>query len=227
MTNLQHVFAFLGIGAVAAAAATGGYIYRDTEDRTDDYSRVGVENYDYSPLYKVTTMFLHHTAGGDLTQAYLYHTKGQEYGGHAWDGIAYMNGWEDVGSPGDYYLVNTRPMDTKGNQASKNNTVSRGVVVAGNFEIEEPTEDLLFEIESWLYATLKLYPKITTFQPHNKNPWSNTACPGSKLEKAVEARGLFFTKREDIQWFMEKMEKRLRYECDDKVDKYLRNPGPC
>lgn len=223
MTNFQQILSFLGIGAVAAAAATGGYMYKDTEDRTDDYSKVGVENYIYSPLYEVNTWFLHHTAGGNLTQAYLYQTNG----GHSWDGIAYAYGLEDEESPGDYYLVNTRPVDTKGNQASKNNTKSRGMVVEGNFNKEEPTEDLLFEIESWLFATLKLYPKVTSFQPHNKNPWSKTECPGSRLEKAVKDRGLFFTKREDIQWFMEKMEKRLRYECDEKVDKYFEDSEPC
>jgi hypothetical protein len=228
MTTFQQILATLGIGAVAAGAATGGYLYRDTEDRTDQYSRVGVENYNYSPLHLVDTWFLHHTAGGDLTQAALYHTVGQEYGGHGWDGIAYAYGFEQNKKlRGDYYLINTRPIDTKGNQASRNNTASRGVVVEGNFNDQPVSEDLIQEIETWLYATLKLYPNVNCFKPHNLNPWSKTECPGSKLEKAIKDKGLFFNDRSEIQWFMEKMDKRLRYNCDEKIDRYFENGEPC
>lgn len=212
----------LGIGTVGVA---GGYMYKDTADKTDEYSRVGVENYIDADISKVDTWFLHHTAGGDLSQAALYHTVSKEFGGHEWDGIAYSYGWEDNGSKGDYYLVNTRPIDTKGNQAAKNNTRSRGAVVAGNFDELEPTEDLLLEIETWLYATLKLYPKVTSFQPHNKNPHSNTACPGSKLEKAVKKRGLFFTSRSEIQWFIKRQENRLRNPCND--NRKFEDSEPC
>lgn len=226
--NIKLALKTLGAVGGGAAAVGGGYYaheYVDTIDKTEAYSVNGVDSYRMSDLSLVTTIYLHHTAGGDLDQAAAYHKASREHGGKEWDGIAYWMGFESPNNNGDYVLVNTRPMDTKGNQASRNNTASRGAVVAGNFMEDEVSSDLIWEIKTWLYATLKLHPRINQFGPHHKNQWSNTSCPGTNLENAMQAEGLFFDNRSEIQWFMKQMEERLRNPCLDRVP--FEDSEPC
>lgn len=213
----RNVIAALGIGAAGVAVGYTAVEYVDTQDRTEEYSVNGTDSYRMSDLSLVNTIFIHHTAGGDLDQAAAYHKADKMHGGKEWDGIAYWMGLEDPKNDGDYNLVNTRPLDTKGNQASKNNTASRGIVVAGNFMEKEVSQDLIWEIKMLLYATIKLNPRITKVLPHNKNQWSSTSCPGSKLEKALQDEDLFFNDRAEMQGFMKQMENRLRNPCLDEV----------
>lgn len=212
--TFRNIILALGIGGGAGYTVAE---YVDTEDRTEEYSVNGTDSYRNSDISRVDTWYLHHTAQGDLDQAAAYHKAPKDQGGKEWDGIAYVFGLEDPNGDGEYNLINTRPIDTKGNQAARNNTDSRGLVVEGNFNEEEVSEDLIWEIKTWLYATLKLYPRVNEFSKHGDNQWSNTDCPGSKLVKAMEKENLFFKDRSEIQWFMKQMENRLRNPCLDEV----------
>lgn len=101
-----------------------------------------------------------------------------------WPGTGYHFG---INYKGDILLLND--LETLGYHARGSNTIGIGMVMIGNYEIEQPSDEMIKSIK-FLTKALKDNFKISKGLPHNKVKGASTLCPGKFLEKKLEEDGL-------------------------------------
>lgn len=113
------------------------------------------------------------------------------------------NTWCDLGyhaviSPnGDIYQG--RPFDVVGSHVKSNNTGNIGIMLIGNFEVEQPTKEQLTSLKNLLqYLTLK-FPQIKLPEHlYGHKEFMSTDCPGKNLYPII-----FDMKTKKISWYNE------------------------
>lgn len=133
------------------------------------------------PVSEIHKIIIHHTAGSrweDIEQIHQGHL---------------MQGWAGVGY---HYLIKYdgvvekgRPNGAIGAHCQGQNGVSLGVAVAGNCEINPPSEAQKRSLVDLIDILRDAYPEIREVKGHNFY-WA-TACPGRFLQKFCEEAGVF------------------------------------
>lgn len=202
MTWIKQIGQWLGIAAAATGVTVGVYQYVDTQDISEDLPinelRVAPE-VDISEIY---TIFMHHDAGpiGGLSFEQMAMIHVDEKG---WPTISYGWGIKD----GIRFLLKYE--DKKGNQAKLNNTHTMGIVLSGNYEVEQPSVRDIQQVKILLFSLLTTHPNITQVLPHNQNEHSATKCPGKFYEEMLIREGLIFHSRDEIRVFLKCMEMKM------------------
>ena len=214
--KFKSLFIAGGIATGVAAGAIGGYHYYPVENTQEDLG--DPSKFRYSPTSSIKGIFIHHVAG-DMTPREIDDMHQDMFNS---GGISYTNFFDNGRT---YY---TSPWDLKKAQASKMNTVSRGLVFNGNYEVEEPSEEDLAQFEIQLFSILRVFPHIEWVRPHNLNIYSKTLCPGKYLEEELRKRVLFFESRAEIDQWLRKMEMRLLNPCmDERLEDIFIDGEPC
>jgi len=129
-------------------------------------------------IRKVTNkIVIHHTAGAIGTDVQGIHSSHLSRG---WRGIGYHIYTRFNTNTGTWLTYYGRPLHTVGTHARGHNSDSIGISFAGNYEANQPQDELLtqvFEVLRWAKAE---YPKaVLTY--HRLLPSAATACPGKNL----------------------------------------------
>lgn len=126
----------------------------------------------YRPLTAIDTIVIHHTAGNKNETVQSVHRAHLNQG---WAGIGYHYFIDADGK-----IFKGRNNDMVGSHCYAHNTNSLGVCLAGNFEIENPTEEQVRSLKELVELLRSSYPNIRTVQGHCH--YNATACPGSHLK---------------------------------------------
>lgn len=122
------------------------------------------------------TIVIHHTASSktqSLETIAKFHVETR-----GWPEIAYHVA---INEAGDVYLLNDIEEKTYHNSADNTNTI--GIVAVGNYENDEPSEDLINSIEAVTDA-LCLTLKIKGIKGHRD--YKKTLCPGKHLYEELK-----------------------------------------
>jgi len=212
MNYIKNILAALGIGAASVVGTATYFEYNDVQNTQE---QLGDKlKFRYSETAKIEGIYIHHIAG-DMTPKQVDDFHKKKFNG---GGISYQLYFDD----GTTQYVS--PWDVLKSQASKQNTISRGFVFNGNYMKDTPDPRDVQQFQIMLYSTLKCFPHIKWVRPHNKNTYSATDCPGIKLEK--ELTPYFFKTREEMQPWLEKMDKRLMNSCNDSEEAFI-DGDPC
>jgi N-acetylmuramoyl-L-alanine amidase len=118
-------------------------------------------------MAKVNTIIIHHTAtkGQSLNSIAQFHVEQRK-----WQGIAYHLA---VGYDGTKFLLND--VNRKTNHAQGWNTYSIGIVMIGNYDINEPSDPTITSVIEMVDIIQSQYGEMTVlFHSDTKS----TACPG-------------------------------------------------
>ena len=126
-------------------------------------------------LKKVDYLIVHHTASTrDMTAAEIH----AEHLNLGWLGIGYHFYIRKDGS-----VWRGRPEDGVGSHCEGYNSVSLGICLSGNFEIEEPTLEQLNSLKSLIRELKAKHPKATV---HSHSDFNATACCGRNLRNRLK-----------------------------------------
>lgn len=144
-------------------------------DIVDDLPQSATEDYDSRNLSDITTLVIHHTAGGPF----------QDISNIAWSHVN-TNGWPGIGyhyvidGGGNIFLVNYHT--THSFHANEANGYSIGIALQGNFTVNPPPQRQQ-EAARWLVDHLfETIPTVDDSIPHRHAPGSGTVCPGDTWE---------------------------------------------
>lgn len=123
-------------------------------------------------LNEVDFLIIHHTASTrDMTLEEIH----QEHLNQGWIGIGYHYYIRKDGR-----IYKGRPEKYIGAHCEEYNSISLGICLSGNFEVEEPTIEQLNSLKA-LIKELKLkYPQATI---HSHSDFNATSCCGKNLRK--------------------------------------------
>ena len=90
-----------------------------------------------------------------------------------------------------HYLINVEGQIIKGVQdwrkgehLKNKNTGSIGIALIGNYEFEQPNNEMLYHMDNLIWYLLSEYPEVTEVKPHNY--YQDTACPGLYVSGYLE-----------------------------------------
>lgn len=96
------------------------------------------------------------------------------------------NGWADIGY---HFAVDplgnvwaARPLDRQGAHVKDHNEHNLGILVLGNFEVQNPTPQALASLDS-LIAEAALANRVPLQRVRTHREWNPTACPGQSLQR--------------------------------------------
>jgi N-acetylmuramoyl-L-alanine amidase len=154
---------------------------------------------------KVEFIFIHHTASITATPEQIH----QWHLSNGWSGAGYN---EYITKDGVVHILRG---DHIGAHASKHNSISYGICLEGNYDIEpEPSAELYRIVAERVVANQEKYKKAKTILPHSARV--NTSCPGknfsmgklydaiNKIYKEGEKMGQIKTTDEAIQVLVDK-----------------------
>lgn len=178
-------------GFIASLLIGGGYgVYNYTGNEiilpngetmvTHDLPKSLTKVYREREIEDSLTIVIHHTASSktqSLETIAKFHVEKR-----GWPEIAYHVAINDAG---DIYLLNDIEEKTYHNSVDNTNTI--GIVAVGNYEKDQPSEELLNSIEAVTDA-LCLTLKIKAIKGHRD--YKNTLCPGKNLYNPLKQQNI-------------------------------------
>ena len=170
------------IDIIAPCVTESGEISQDTflVSKNNDILKHPTKTYKALDLDLKVNLVLHNSAGNKkATIADLSRIHVVENG---WPKLSYHIG---INYLGQVLLINE--LDLLTYHARGNNTVSIGILMIGNYELEKPSEEMMNSVEI-VVNYLKNELGIENVTIHNRIPRANTLCPGKFAEEALEDR---------------------------------------
>lgn len=168
----------LGMGV----ALFKGFNFWNPEDIVDTLPKHSYKTFPKRSLDDITHIVVHHsatpsTAGGSNPQGYAtFHTW--EAGPYNMAGIAYH---VVIQPDGKAYLTNY--LDTTSYHVGTLNPKAVGVVISGNFDVEQPNQKQLATLEKTLRWIQQKVGKKLIIHPHSK--YSSKTCAGANMNQYI------------------------------------------
>lgn len=143
------------------------------DDRYSDWSltRSTIDEYDTRDLNQIEQIVVHHSASLDGTAEDFaeWHVRD-----HGWPGIGYHFVVEKDGS-----IIMGNPLTNVSYHTQNQNTKSVGIVLSGNFEVEQPTQAQMTSLSNLIAYLRDELPNELEVYGHRD--FAATACPGDNL----------------------------------------------